>query len=205
MPPRAFAHLWKSVSQCGRGNSHSEFESPDGASGDLVNKEIIHLRVNGEEREIAVAPNRLLLEALREDLGLTGSKRGCDDSSCGCCAVLVDGVPMLSCVALASSYQQREITTVEGLGGPGELDPVQQGFAEMGGAQCGFCTPGFMIATKALLDRNPNPTLDEIREALSGNLCRCTGYMQIYESVRYALEKGRTNAAPRASAAPDAR
>ncbi|HXT86101.1 MAG TPA: (2Fe-2S)-binding protein [Verrucomicrobiae bacterium] len=154
-----------------------------------MNKEIIHLRINGEEREIAVAPNRLLLDALREDLGLTGSKRGCDDSSCGCCAVLVEGVPVLSCVALAASYQQCKIITVEGLGGPAELDPVQEGYAEMGGAQCGFCTPGFMIATKALLDRNPNPTLDEIREALSGNLCRCTGYMQIYESVKYALEK----------------
>lgn len=160
-----------------------------------MNKEIIRLHVNGEEREIAAAPNRLLLEALREDLGLTGSKRGCDDSSCGCCAVLVDGTPMLSCVALAASYQGREITTTEGLGGPGELDPVQEGFAETGGAQCGFCTPGFMIATKALLDRHPNPTMDQIREALSGNLCRCTGYMQIYESVKYAIEKMRTASA----------
>ena len=166
-----------------------------------MNKEIIHLCLNGEEREIAVAPNRLLLDALREDLGLTGSKRGCDDSSCGCCAVLVDGIPMLSCVALAASYQQHAITTVEGLGGPGDLDPVQDGFAEMGGAQCGFCTPGFMIATKALLDRNPSPSMDEIREALSGNLCRCTGYMQIYESVKYALEKRRATASHRDPAA----
>lgn len=156
-----------------------------------MNKELVRLRVNGEEREIATAPNRLLLDALREDLGLTGSKRGCDDSSCGCCAVLVDGVPMLSCVALAASYEGCDIITVEGLGGPGGLDPVQEGYAEMGGAQCGYCTPGFMIATKALLDRKPNPTMDEIREALSGNLCRCTGYMQIYESVKYALEKRR--------------
>ncbi|MFZ0640780.1 MAG: (2Fe-2S)-binding protein [Candidatus Acidiferrales bacterium] len=156
-----------------------------------MNKQIARLRVNGEDREIALSPNRLLLDALREDLGLTGSKRGCDDSSCGCCAVLVDGVPMLSCVALAASYEGCEITTVEGLGGPGDLDPVQEGYAEMGGAQCGYCTPGFMIATKALLDRKPNPTIDEIREALSGNLCRCTGYMQIYESVKYALEKRR--------------
>lgn len=154
-----------------------------------MNKEIVHLRVNGEEREIALAPNRLLLDVLREDLGLTGSKRGCDDSSCGCCAVLVDGVPMLSCVALAASYENCEITTVEGLGGLDNLDPIQEGYAESGGAQCGYCTPGFMIATKALLDRNPNPTMDQIREALSGNLCRCTGYMQIYESVKYALEK----------------
>jgi aerobic carbon-monoxide dehydrogenase small subunit len=156
-----------------------------------MNKEILHLRVNGEDHEIAVAPNRLLLDALREDLGLTGSKRGCDDSSCGCCAVLADGVPILSCAALAVSYGNCGIITVEGLGGPGNLDPIQEGFAEMGGAQCGYCTPGFMIATKALLDKNPNPTMDEIREALSGNLCRCTGYMQIYESVKYALEKRR--------------
>lgn len=156
-----------------------------------MNKEIIRLRVNGDEREIAVAPNRLLLDVLREDLGLTGSKRGCDDSSCGCCAVLVDGTPMLSCVALAACYQNNEITTVEGLSSPGELDPIQEGFAEAGGAQCGFCTPGFMIATKALLDRNPNPTMEDIREALSGNLCRCTGYMQIFESVRQALQKSR--------------
>jgi carbon-monoxide dehydrogenase small subunit len=167
-----------------------------------MNKELIHLRINGEEREIATAPNRLLLDALREDLGLTGSKRGCDDSSCGCCAVLVDGVPMLSCVALAASYQSCAITTVEGLGGPGNLDPVQEGYAESGGAQCGFCTPGFMIATKALLDRNPNPTMDEIREALSGNLCRCTGYMQIYESVKYALEKRHASSSTHASPAP---
>lgn len=160
-----------------------------------MDKQLARLRVNGEAHEIAVSSNRLLLDALREDLGLTGSKRGCDDSSCGCCAVLVDGTPMLSCVALAVSYENCEITTVEGLGGPGNLDSVQEGFAEMGGAQCGYCTPGFMIATKALLDRNSNPTLDEIREALSGNLCRCTGYMQIYESVKYALEKRRSRSA----------
>ena len=167
-----------------------------------MNKEIVRLRVNGEEREIAVAPNRLLLEALREDLGLTGSKRGCDDSSCGCCAVLVDGTPMLSCVALAVSYQGRDIVTVEGIGSPGELDPVQEGYAESGGAQCGFCTPGFMIATKALLDRNPNPTMDEIREALSGNLCRCTGYMQIYEAVKFAMEKMRAKSGAALPATP---
>ena len=156
-----------------------------------MKKELIQLRVNGEDREFAVAPNRLLLDALREDLGLTGTKRGCDDSSCGCCAVLIDGVPMLSCVALAASYDGREITTIEGLAEASALDPVQEGFVECAGAQCGFCTPGFMITTVALLRRNPNPSLDEIREALSSNLCRCTGYMQIYESVRYAIEKHR--------------
>lgn len=155
----------------------------------MMQKQLLRCRVNGEDREFAVAPNRLLLDALREDLGLTGTKRGCDDSSCGCCAVLTDGVPMLSCAALAVSCEGADITTVEGLGMAGALDPAQEGWVECAGAQCGFCTPGFLIATVALLRRNPNPSLDEIREALSSNLCRCTGYMQIYESVKYAIEK----------------
>jgi len=154
-----------------------------------MNKELIRLKVNGEVHEIAVPPHKLLLDVLREDLGLTGSKRGCDDSSCGCCAVLVDGTPMLSCVAMASCYQDSEMVTVEGIAPPGELDPIQEGFVLSGGTQCGYCTPGFLIATKALLDRNPNPTLEEIRVALSSNLCRCTGYMQIYESVKLAIER----------------
>jgi carbon-monoxide dehydrogenase small subunit len=160
-----------------------------------VNKEIIRLRVNGEVHQVAVPPDKLLLDLLREDLGLTGSKRGCDDSSCGCCAVLVDAVPMLSCVAIASCYQDSELVTVEGIAPPGELDPVQEGFAVAGGAQCGYCTPGFLIATKALLERNPNPTLEEIRLALSSNLCRCTGYMQIYESVKLAIERAKSRGA----------
>ena len=158
-------------------------------------KELIRLKVNGELHELAVPPQKLLLDVLREDLGLTGSKRGCDDSSCGCCAVLVDGVPMLSCVAIASCYQEAELLTVEGIAPPGELDPVQEGYVVAGGAQCGFCTPGFLIATKALLDRNPNPSLEEIRVALSSNLCRCTGYMQIYESVKLAIERTASRAA----------
>ncbi len=157
-----------------------------------MTKELIRLRVNGELHELAVPPDKLLLDVLREDLGLTGSKRGCDDSSCGCCAVLVDGVPMLSCVAIASCYQDSELVTVEGIAPPGELDPVQEGFAVTAGAQCGYCTPGFLIATKALLERNPNPTLEEIRSALSSNLCRCTGYMQIYESVKLAIERAKS-------------
>jgi aerobic carbon-monoxide dehydrogenase small subunit len=160
-----------------------------------MTKELIRLKVNGEWHELAAPPDKLLLDVLREDLGLTGSKRGCDDSSCGCCAVLVEGTPMLSCVTIASCYQEREITTVEGIAPPGELEPVQQGFAESGGAQCGFCTPGFLISTKALLDRNPNPSLEEIRDALSSNLCRCTGYMQIYESVKLAIERAAASAA----------
>ncbi len=154
-----------------------------------MTKDLIRLRVNGEVCEVAVPPQKLLLDVLREDLGLTGSKRGCDDSSCGCCAVLIDGVPVLSCVAIALCYQGAEITTVEGIAAPGTLDPVQQGYVEAGGAQCGYCTPGFLIVTKALLDRNPHPSPEEIREALSSNLCRCTGYMQIYESVKLAIER----------------
>jgi len=156
-----------------------------------LTKELQRLKVNGELRELAAPQHKLLLDVLREDLGLTGTKRGCDDSSCGACAVLVDGVPMLSCVAIASCCQDSEITTVEGIAPPGTLDPLQQGWAEEGGSQCGFCTSGFLISAKALLDRNPDPTLEEIRDALSSNFCRCTGYMQIYESVRFAIERGK--------------
>lgn len=152
-------------------------------------KELITLKVNGEAREVAVPPARLLLDVLREDLGLTGAKRGCDDSSCGACAVLVDGTPLLACCAIAASYQGCDITTVEGIGEPGALDPIQSSYADKGGSQCGFCTPGFMISIKALLDRTPNPSNEEIRVALSGNLCRCTGYMQIYDSVREAMRR----------------
>ncbi|HXN22987.1 MAG TPA: (2Fe-2S)-binding protein [Candidatus Dormibacteraeota bacterium] len=153
----------------------------------MNSKEFIQLQVNGETRDLAVPPAKLLLDVLREDLGLTGAKRACDDSSCGACAVLVDGVPILSCVAIASCYQDSEILTVEGIAPPGELTPVQESYAAAGGSQCGFCTPGFMISIKALLDRNPHPTDEEIRMALSSNFCRCTGYMQIYESVRLAI------------------
>lgn len=152
--------------------------------------EVIQLKVNGEPRELAVAPQKLLLDALREDLGLTGTKRACDDSSCGACAVLVDGLPILSCVAIACCYQEAEILTVEGIAPPGELTPIQESYAASGGSQCGFCTPGFMISIKALLDRNPHPSDEEIRVALSSNFCRCTGYMQIYESVRLAIARG---------------
>ena len=166
----------------------------------MMQKELLHFRVNGEDQEFAVPPNRLLLDALREDLGLTGTKRGCDDSSCGCCAVLVDGVPTLACAALAVSCEGSEITTVEGLGAPGALDPAQEGWVECAGAQCGFCTPGFLITTVALLRRNPDPSLDEIRDALSSNLCRCTGYMQIYESVKYAIERHQKELQPAAGA-----
>jgi aerobic-type carbon monoxide dehydrogenase small subunit (CoxS/CutS family) len=168
-----------------------------------MTKELIRLRINGEEREVAAPPQKLLLDVLREDLGLTGSKRGCDDSSCGCCAVLADGVPILACVAIASCYQDCELVTVEGIAPAGGLHPVQQGYAEANGAQCGYCTPGFLISTKALLDRNPNPTLEEIRDALSSNLCRCTGYMQIYESVKLAIHHSEALADSRAAVAAE--
>jgi len=154
-----------------------------------MNKEPIRLKINGDQYEVAVPSNKLLLDALREDLRLTGSKRGCDDSSCGCCTVLVDGVPQLSCVMLAASYQEVEITTIEGVARGGELTPLQESFCVEGGAQCGFCTPGIVLVAKALLERNPNPTRAEIAAALSGNLCRCTGYEQIYLSIEHAIRK----------------
>jgi aerobic carbon-monoxide dehydrogenase small subunit len=152
----------------------------------------VQLHINGQTHQLEVAPNRLLLEVLRQDLQLTGTKCGCDDSSCGACTVLVDGQPQMSCLMLAVSYQDAEITTIEGLAGSGgpesQLDPLQRGFMLEGGAQCGFCTPGMILTAKHLLAENPDPTDQEIAEALSGNLCRCTGYMQIYASVRKAVE-----------------
>ncbi len=154
-----------------------------------MKKELIQLHVNGVVHEVAVPPNKLLLETLREDLRLTGSKRGCDDSSCGCCTVLVNGTPMLSCVMLTASYQDAGITTIEGVALGDELHPIQEGFCVEGGAQCGFCTPGIILVARALLERNPEPTRQEIAQALSGNLCRCTGYMQIYDSIEYAIRQ----------------
>jgi len=128
---------------------------------------------------------------LRTDLGLTGTKCGCDDSSCGACTVLVNGEPQMSCLLLAASCQEDEITTIEGLAPDGELHPLQTGFSVEGGAQCGFCTPGMILTAKSFLDRNPEPSDEELREALSGNLCRCTGYTQILASIRRAIEQAR--------------
>ncbi len=153
-----------------------------------MKKEPIQLHINGKVHELGVEPNRLLLDVLRQDLGLTGSKRGCDDSSCGACTVLIDGKPQMSCVMLAVSYQEPEITTIEGVADGSELDPLQRGFRVEGGAQCGYCTPGMILTAKSLLAENPDPTEQEINEALSGNLCRCTGYTQILASVRKAIE-----------------
>ncbi len=149
-------------------------------------KQVLRLRVNGEEREAYVPVHKTLLEVLREDLNLTGTKHGCELGECGTCTVLVDGEPILSCLALPVELQGREITTVEGLSHGPALNPLQQAFAELGAAQCGYCTPGVLLAAEALLEHNPTPTRDEIREALAGNLCRCTGYTKIIEAVELA-------------------
>ena len=153
-----------------------------------MNKELIELRLNGRSRELAIEPSKLLLDVLRQDLDLTGSKRGCDDSSCGACTVLVDGTPMLACTLLAASCEGQEITTVEGISEHGSLASIQKAYGDWGGAQCGYCTPGFMMTVTHLLRQNPNPTEDEIRSALSGNLCRCTGYTQMYQAIKAAIE-----------------
>jgi aerobic-type carbon monoxide dehydrogenase small subunit (CoxS/CutS family) len=160
-------------------------------------KILISLHVNGRTHEVACEPNRLLLDCLRQDLGLTGSKRACDDSSCGACTVQLDGVPMLACTLLAASCQGQEITTVEGLAEHGSLAAIQKAYGDWGGAQCGYCTPGFMMTVHSLLTQNPNPSEEAIRSALSSNLCRCTGYTQMYEAVRAAIaaeQKGRAEA-----------
>jgi len=153
-----------------------------------MKKELIELRVNSRSYELAIEPSKLLLDALRQDLGLTGSKRGCDDSSCGACTVLVDGTPMLACTMLAASCEGQEITTVEGVSEHGSLAAIQKAYGDWGGAQCGFCTPGFMMTVTHLLAQNPNPTEEDIRGALSGNLCRCTGYNQMYQAIKAAIE-----------------
>lgn len=150
---------------------------------------LITLHVNGERRELAVLTHHTLLEVLREELGLIGTKHGCELGECGACTVLIDGVPMLSCLTLPIEVQECEITTIEGLEKDGELHPLQETFAELGAAQCGYCTPGFLLSGAALLRKYPNPTREQIKEALAGNLCRCTGYTKIYEAVDAAAER----------------
>ena len=164
-------------------------------------KHLIQLTVNGQTHDLVTRPERTLLDVLREDLGLTGSKRGCDLGACGACAVLLDGRPISSCLTLAVEASGREIVTVEGLAQGGALHPVQEAFVEHGAVQCGFCTPGMVIAVKGLLDERPHPEDAEILEALSGNLCRCTGYVKILDAVRTAIRRmtgGRGNEAPAA-------
>jgi aerobic-type carbon monoxide dehydrogenase small subunit (CoxS/CutS family) len=157
-----------------------------------VTKELLSLRVNGETHTVAAEPHHTLLEVLREDLGLTGTKHGCELGECGACTVLVDGMPVLSCLTLPTLLTGQEITTVEGMADGPRLHPLQTAFAEEAAAQCGYCTPGMLLAAKALLDRAPAPTRDEIAQAISGNLCRCTGYTAIYEAVEKAAERMRT-------------
>jgi aerobic-type carbon monoxide dehydrogenase small subunit (CoxS/CutS family) len=151
----------------------------------------ITLQVNGERHTLAVPVYKTLLEVLREDLNLTGTKHGCELGECGACTVLVDGEPVLSCLVLPVDLEGREILTIEGLMEGGRPHPLQIAFAETGAAQCGYCTPGIVLSAKALLDRNPVPTRQEIREALSGNLCRCTGYLHILEAVERAAVRWR--------------
>jgi carbon-monoxide dehydrogenase small subunit len=147
---------------------------------------LLGLTVNGEAVEASVAPYKTLLEVLREDLGLTGTKHGCELGECGACAVVLDGEPRLSCLTLALECQGRRVDTIEGLARGPQLHPLQAAFADFGGSQCGYCTPGVIMTAKALLDRNPSPTRDEIREATAGNLCRCTGYQQIADAIEDA-------------------
>ena len=154
-------------------------------------KSILSLILNGRQREDAGADNLLLLDYIREVAGLTGTKQGCDGGECGACTVLVDDKPQLSCLTLARSCNGRHVETVEGLGTNGRMSPVQRGFHEKLGSQCGFCTPGMIMAAEGLLRRNPDPAEDEIRSALGSNICRCTGYVKIIESVRFAAEQGK--------------
>jgi len=147
----------------------------------------IRMTLNGEEVDVSFAPYKTLLEVLREDLGHTGTKHGCELGECGACAVLLDGKPVVSCLILALECDGRNVLTVEGLARDRSLHPLQEAFADLGAAQCGYCTPGILITAKALLDQNPHPSRDQIRDALSGNLCRCTGYLQIFEAVEEAV------------------
>ena len=149
----------------------------------------LSLTVNGESAEVTFAPYKTLLELLREDLGLTGTKHGCELGECGACAVLVDGEPQLSCLVLALECEGKSIETVEGLAVGAELHPLQAAFADLGAAQCGYCTPGLLMTAKALLEKEPRPTRERIKEAISGNLCRCTGYQQIFEAIEEAARR----------------
>lgn len=151
----------------------------------------IQLNLNGEKTEVAFAPHKTLLEVLREDLALTGTKHGCELGECGTCTVLVDGQAILSCLMLGVEAAGRDIKTIEGMSVGNELHPLQDTFADTGAAQCGYCSPGFLLVAEELLQKNPNPTREEIKEALSGNLCRCTGYIKIYEAVELAAARMR--------------
>ena len=157
---------------------------------------LLSCRLNGRDRSDAVADNILLLDYLREKVGLTGTKTGCDGGECGACTVLVDDKPTLSCLTLAATVEGKRVDTIESLGHDGQLSAVQRGFHEKLGSQCGYCTPGFITASAGLLRRNPRPTETEIREALGSNICRCTGYVKIIEAVQYAAELHARGAPP---------
>ena len=149
----------------------------------------IHLRVNGEPVEVAFSPHKTLLEVLREDLALTGTKHGCELGECGCCTVLVDGRPVLSCLALGVALDGHEVGTIEGMAEGAKLHPLQAAFADLGAGQCGYCTPGMLLAAKALLEEVPRPSRQQIKDALAGNICRCTGYLKIFEAVELAAAR----------------
>jgi aerobic carbon-monoxide dehydrogenase small subunit len=152
----------------------------------------VQLAVNGRTHRLSVEPRHSLLRVLREDLGLTGVKNGCEDGDCGACVVLVDGGPVNSCLMLAVEAEGCEVTTIEGLSRDGELSPIQQAFVQAGAVQCGYCTPGMVLATQALLARNPDPSADDVKAALVGHLCRCTGYVKILDAVQLAAELQRS-------------
>src|SRR5439155_1484168 len=181
--------IWSPTTQppvCSITNQQSISNQQSAISNLMTN---IALTVNGEPTEVAFAPYKTLLEVLREDLNLCGTKHGCELGECGACAVILDGQPVLSCLVLGVDCEARSVTTVEGLVTDGRLHPLQDAFADLGAAQCGYCTPGFLVTAKALLDDHANPTRDQIREALSGCLCRCTGYQQIFEAVEAATAR----------------
>lgn len=150
----------------------------------------VTLKINGEGKELLINEEALLIDVLRDEIGYTGTKRGCGEGECGTCTVLIDDKPVNSCLVLAALVQGKEITTIEGIGSPENLHPIQKAFVEEGAIQCGFCTPGMVISTKALLDRDKNPDEEQIRKALSGNLCRCTGYVKIINAVKKVAKEG---------------
>lgn len=154
-----------------------------------MNKRPLQLTVNGRSRQVMVAPYYSLLDTLRDELQLTGTKKGCDEGDCGACTVILDGKPVTSCLVLAHAVQDAQITTVEGLATPAALHPVQQAFIERGGLQCGYCTPGLIMAAVGLLRENPRPSDEEVKFAIGGNLCRCTGYTKVVEAIQLAAER----------------
>lgn len=160
----------------------------------MKQKAHISFTLNGEPAEVAFAPHKTLLEVLREDLALTGTKHGCELGECGTCTILVDGKSILSCLMLGLDAEGREVETIEGMAEGSELHPLQDTFADLGAAQCGYCSPGFLLVAKELIGKSPRPSRDEIKEALSGNLCRCTGYIKIYEAVELAAARMRGEA-----------